>query len=123
MAHILMIEDDDQVAAVFQEQFERDGHHVDRSAAAYGAVQRMTRAAVPYDLVLMDLLLQGANGAVAALALRGLGYVGPIVVVTGGLMPLDAEVYKRAQFSGRLLKPVRLEELSAEVARHLAGRA
>lgn len=114
---ILVIDDNDDVAAVFVDALTTAGFEVDRSAAAYGAVLRAVKH--HYDLVLMDLLLQGANGAVAALALRGLGVEAPIVVITGGLMPIDEEVYARARFAGRLLKPVLPSEIVAEVRRQL----
>lgn len=117
MKNILIIEDNDEVAAVFEAILTDAGYSVERSAAAYGAVLRALKT--PFDLVLMDLLLQGANGAVAALALRGLGFTGPIIIVTGGAMPIDQAAYDRAGFTGRLLKPVLPSELLAEVARQL----
>jgi CheY-like chemotaxis protein len=117
MANILIIEDNDDVAELFKALIEEKGHYVERSAAAYGAVLRIAKT--NFDLVLMDLLLQGANGAVASLALRGLGYVGPIIVITGGLMPLDEDICNRAGFAARLLKPVRPEELLNEINNQL----
>lgn len=117
MASILLIEDNDEVAEVFKEILQSAGHYVERSAAAYGAILRAVK--MPFDIVIMDLLLQGANGAVAALALRGLGMECPIIVVTGGLMPLDQTVYDHARFAGRLLKPVKPSELLEEIDRHL----
>lgn len=67
----------------------------------------------------MDLLLQETNGAVAALALRGLGVTAPILAVTGNLLPIDQEIYDRARFASKLLKPVLPHELINEVNRHL----
>lgn len=113
MAHILIIEDSDQVAQLIQDALTGVGHTTERSAAAYGACLRAV--ASHFDLVLMDLLLQGANGAVAGLALRGLGFDGPMVVVTGNLMPIDQNLYDRVGFAGKLLKPFKLEELIYEV--------
>lgn len=118
MANILIVDDNDEVAEIFSELLEGEGHHVERAAAAYGAVLRALKT--PPAVVIMDLLLQGANGAVAALALRGIGVTCPIVVVTGGLMPIDERVYELAGFSGRLLKPVKPSELLDEVRRRLS---
>lgn len=114
---ILIIDDNDDVAALYAEILTSDGFEVDRTAAAYGAVLRAMSHR--YDLVIMDLLLQGTNGAVAALALRGLGVTAPIIVITGGLMPIDDRVYAAANFAGRMLKPVLLDELISEVRRQL----
>lgn len=119
MANILVIEDNDQVAQLIQDVLEECGHTSERSAAAYGAVLRMIHGS--FDLVLMDLLLQGANGAVAGLALRGLGYKGPILVITGNLMPIDKEVYDRVGFADKLFKPFTTKNLKFEVDRLLEG--
>lgn len=119
MAHILIIDDNDQVAEIIREALSLAGHTSERSAAAYGATLRMLES--HFDLVLMDLLLQGANGAVAGLALRGLGYAGPILVVTGNLMPIDQRLYDRVGFAGKLLKPFKLEELQAEIDKLLSA--
>lgn len=113
MAHVLIIDDNDQVAELVGEALAGGGHTSERAAAAYGACLRALTS--HFDLVLMDLLLQGANGAVAGLALRGLGYDGPILVVTGNLMPIDQTLYDRVCFAGKLLKPFKLEELLFEV--------
>jgi CheY-like chemotaxis protein len=120
MANILIVEDNPDVAAIFAEILKDEGHKVETVAAAYGAIIKAIR--VPFDLILMDLLLQGSNGAVTSLALRGLGgsYENvPIIVITGGMMPLEQDVYDRARFAGRMLKPVLPKELIAEVDKHL----
>lgn len=119
MAHVLIIDDDDLVSELIKGILEEAGHTSDRAAAAYGATLRMLSS--HYDLVLMDLLLQGANGAVAALALRGMGYLGPIVVVSGNTMPINTNLYDLARFNGRVLKPFKGDELVAEVNRQLSA--
>lgn len=113
MARILLIEDNVEVAKVFAEALEEAGHTVDLAAAAYGAVQRACRH-MP-DLVLMDLMLQGANGAVAALALKGLGSLAPVICVTGGQMAIDDDVMVRAGFAKIMKKPLFASDLLAEV--------
>lgn len=127
MARILVIEDNDQVAALYADALLQEGHAVDRTMAAYGAVQRCV--GTRYDLVIMDLMLQGANGAVGGLAIRGLGLstgwewaqAVPILVISGLQMPIDQEVYDRVGFAGQMLKPVHLHELVAEVEKQLAA--
>lgn len=131
MAHILIVEDDDQISALFQENLAVGGHTTERAAEAYDALRRCMR--VNFDLVFMDLFLRaksegpdalrGENGAVAGAALRGIGYTGPMVIATGGLMPLDQELFNRVGFTGKLLKPVLGKELLDEVDRQLSGTA
>lgn len=119
MARILMVEDNDPVATVFSEILTRAGHDVDHSITPQSAAHRITRN--EYDIVLMDLALPGYDGDELAAGLRDLGYTGPIVIVTGGLLTTDPEFMRRAGVVGILRKPVHPNDLVAEVARHLAA--
>lgn len=121
MAVILLIEDDDQVAQLIADIAEQIGHEVHRSPAAYGALQKMEQSGLGYALVIIDMVLQGANGAVAALGLRGMGYKGPMVLMTGNLVPIDQGLYARAEFTGRLLKPFSIDDMKNEIARQLTN--
>lgn len=132
MARILVVEDDDAVAAYLVDALKTGGYEADRAATADGAVERVR--VNRYDLVLMDLLLQGrqrgrrsddpstapsANGAVTTLALRAVGYHGPVVVLTGNLAGISEDLMEAAGFAGRLLKPALPSAVLPEVARHL----
>lgn len=114
---ILVVDDNDDVAAVFTTILEDEGYEVHRSATAFEAIERALDNY--YDLIIMDLLLQDTNGVVASLALRGMSVDSPIVIVTGGLMSVDTRLYSRANFAGQLLKPVLPTELKNEVAKHI----
>jgi DNA-binding response OmpR family regulator len=76
----------------------------------------------PFDATLRAIEARtprGSDGVLAAAAMRGVGYAGPIVVVTGGVAPaIDADL---ASILGAsvLLKPFRAEELLAELDKHL----
>lgn len=120
-ARVLIVEDDDAVAAYLKDAIESAGYEVERAATAYGAVRRVMRGR--FDVVLMDMTLQGLylrdpsddvpalraadlNGIVTTLALRGIGYTGPVLQVTGGTLPVDQDMEDAAGYVGRLLKPV-----------------
>lgn len=132
MARILVVDDDDGISAYLVDALSAAGYDVDRAATADGAVERVRLNA--YDLVLMDLLLQGRsrvvddpsttpspNGAITTLALRALGYGGPVVVITGNLAGIDEGIMDAAGFAGRLLKPALPSAVLPEVAKHLAA--
>ncbi len=119
MARILMVEDNDPVATVFAEVLTKAGHDVDHSITPQSAAHRITRN--EYDLVLMDLGLPGYDGDELAAGLRDLGYTGPIVIVTGGLLTTDAGFMSRAKVAGILRKPIHPNDLVAEVAKYLGG--
>lgn len=131
---ILVVDDNDEVAAVFVDALTEAGFEVDQKVTAYEAIVQAFKTR--YDIVLMDLILHSydslsalssgdtrrgeqPNGAVAALAMRGLGLEMPILVITGGLLPIDEDIYKKIRFAGKLLKPVLPTEIVAEVRRQL----
>lgn len=118
MARILIVDDNEEVAELFLGILEEAGHQCEISGSAYGAAVRALQS-TPFDLAIVDLVLAGSDGVIAALAMRGLGFAGPIVVITGNLAEENSGLYRMAKFAGRLLKPVRPAELVAEVAKHL----
>lgn len=119
MALILIVEDNEPVAETFRAGLEAAGHRtVVVPSANDAAVAALDEAP---DLVLMDLALRNSHGATASLALRGLGYRGPIILTTGGLMPVDPRIGDAVGFAAELRKPLTVEELVAAVEKHLGG--
>jgi len=118
MARILMVEDNDPVAEVFATALTMAGHDVDHSLTPQGAAHRIVRN--QYDLVLMDLGLPGYDGDELAAGMRDLGYTGPILVLTGGVLPMETAFTDRARFAEILRKPIMPDELVAAVGRTLA---
>lgn len=117
VANILVVDDNEDVGELFKSILLDANHTVD---LAHGPDEAITLAAKGhYDLVLLDLMLGETNGGVVALALRGLGINVPFVAITGDRMAISQELYDRARFSGRLLKPVRIKELVDEIDRRL----
>lgn len=103
MARLLIVDDHKEIAEVYAAIL-GDDHELDFAASANEAAAQVARN--QYDLVFMDIALRRSSGVTAALALRGLGYDGPIVAVTGGLVPSDDMLYGRARFAETLVKPV-----------------
>jgi two-component system response regulator MprA len=117
---ILVVEDDDQIAAIVRDGLSRMGYRVELAAdgpAALAAVR-----AQPCDLVVLDLLLPGMDGVEVCQRLRTRG--GPPVIM---LTARDAVAEKIAGLdSGAddyLTKPFVLEELVARVRAVLRRRA
>jgi two-component system, OmpR family, response regulator MprA len=109
---ILVVEDDDQIAAIVRDGLTRTGYRVELAAdgpAALAAVR-----AHPFDLVVLDLLLPGMDGVEVCRRLRTQG--GPPVIM---LTARDAVAEKIAGLeSGAddyLTKPFVLAELVARV--------
>lgn len=119
MAHILMVEDNDLVAEVFARVLAGAGHDVDHSISGQGAAYRIVHN--QYDLVLMDVALPGPPGDTVASAMRDLGFDGPIVVLTGGALSMDAAEARHAHFAEVLRKPIMPADLVVAIERHLSG--
>ena len=109
---ILVVEDDDRIAAIVRDGLTRMGYRVE--LAADGLAALVAVGVQPFDLVVLDLLLPGMDGVEVCQRLRARG--GPPVIM---LTARDAVAEKIAGLdSGAddyLTKPFVLEELVARV--------
>ena len=119
---ILLIEDDAVLGAAVRDQIAGDGHSVDwvqRLDAADTAI-----AGVPYDLVLLDLMLPDGRGIPFLRRLRARGDVTPVIILTALDQVSDRIEGLNAGADDYLVKPFDLAELSARigaVARRYSG--
>jgi two-component system OmpR family response regulator len=117
LAHILIADDHDAIREVYANVLE--GHALDFVETAGDAAGAMVRGI--YDLVIMDIALKRSSGVTAALALRGIGYTGPIIAVTGGVVETDPLLVERAGFAETLIKPVPPDEIRRIVVQYADG--
>lgn len=119
---ILLIEDDAVLGAAVRDQIAGDGHSVDwvqRLDAADTAI-----AGVPYDLVLLDLMLPDGQGLPFLRRLRARGEATPVIILTALDQVSDRIEGLNAGADDYLVKPFDLAELSARigsVARRYGG--
>ncbi|MGE0112067.1 response regulator transcription factor [Aquabacterium sp.] len=119
---ILLIEDDAVLGAAVRDQIAGDGHSVDwvqRLDAADTAI-----AGVPYDLVLLDLMLPDGRGLPFLRRLRVRGEATPVIILTALDQVSDRIEGLNAGADDYLVKPFDLAELSARigsVARRYSG--
>ena len=120
---VLLIEDDDVLGAAVRDQIASDGHSVDwvrRLDAADHAI-----AGVPYDLVLLDLMLPDGRGIPFLRRLRARGTAIPVMILTALDQVSDRIEGLNAGADDYLVKPFDLAELSARigsVSRRYAGQ-
>lgn len=116
----LVVDDDPMNRELLRRMLVRLGFSVDDAEDGRQAIEAC--GALRYDLVLLDLLMPGLNGAVVAGAIRSAyaerGHAPCVLAVTGSLCDGD----EAAVFDGVLPKPFVLEELSASIADGLASR-
>ena len=88
--------------------------------AAGGAEAIETAAAVPFDLILMDLQMPGVDGLAAARAIRagaGPNRATPIVALSANILPVHQDACRAAGMDDHIAKPIDTGELVTKVAR------
>src|SRR5262245_28990527 len=82
MSHILVVEDDADIAALIAHYLEKAGHRVERVASGSDVLPHLRKS--PPELVILDLMLPGMDGLLVCQAMRAdpaLGAI-PIIMVT-----------------------------------------
>lgn len=111
--NILVIEDEDRIAAFVSKGLTAEGHHIERAATAADGVSMAL--AYDFDLILLDLVLPDAHGREALERIRQVKADVPVIVVSAlgevddkvDLLDLGANDY--------LVKPFAFAELAARV--------
>lgn len=102
-AHILVIDDDDLIRALFKEILEEQGHTVvTADNAAKGIAYVIQR---DFNLIFLDLKMPETDGAEILREMKGIKRKLPVVIITG--YP-DSEMMERAMKQsplGIMLKP------------------
>ena len=119
MADILIVEDEDNIAAALDFLLTRDGHAHARLATGRGAVAHIRRARP--DLVLLDVMLPEVSGYQIVEELRADPQMAGVRIL---LMTARGSVLERRRglalgADGFIAKPFELAELRAEMARLL----
>ncbi|HZT66673.1 MAG TPA: response regulator transcription factor [Acidimicrobiales bacterium] len=116
-ARILIVEDDERIRASTRLALEDEGYDVDEA----GTAEEALTAFGPHDVVLVDLMLPGADGFELCRLLRRESGV-PIVMVTARSDTHDVVAGLEAGADDYVTKPFVVKELSARI-RALLRRA
>jgi DNA-binding response OmpR family regulator len=111
-AHIVVVDDDDQVRDTVAEYLRRSGFAV--SEADGGEALRAVMAARPIDLALLDVNMPGEDGLSLAREIRGSGQAG-IIMLTANSDDLDKIVGLEVGADDYVTKPFNSRELLARV--------
>jgi two-component system, OmpR family, response regulator len=110
---VLVVEDEPKMATLIHRALQREGLAVDVAADGDRAVHQAT--AVPYDVILLDRMLPGIDGAEVCRRLRAVEVRVPILMLTAmGEIPHRVEGLD-AGADDYLTKPFSLDELLARV--------
>ncbi len=67
MGKILVVDDEDDVRLSLQRRMTREGHTVQSAASQAEAIEVISKAEVPFDVVLTDMLMESPNSGVEVL--------------------------------------------------------
>ena len=111
---VLLVEDDEALGGAVRDQVAADGHAVDWTRTIADAGE--TILAVPYDLVLLDLMLPDGEGIGFLKRRRSAGDTTPVIILTARDRITDRIEGLNAGADDYLVKPFDLSELSARIA-------
>jgi two-component system, OmpR family, response regulator QseB len=110
---ILLVEDDDRIAKPLVEALRHQNHSIDW--AKDGIEGWDCAIAVPYDLILLDIMLPRLDGITLCQRLRGEGNQALILMLTARDTTTDKVVGLDAGADDYLVKPFKLDELAARI--------
>ena len=119
-AHLLVVDDEENIVLTISEVLRLDGHVVDMSLSGEDAAERLRRE--EYDLVLTDLHMEGGDGISVLQEIRAASPFTIAVVLTGFASVESAIAALRHGAYDYLLKPCNIEELKLTVRRGLEHR-
>jgi len=80
--HILIVEDEERLAKALKKGLEMKGYAVDWLADSEKALSRILLYRNEYDLVILDLMLPGIDGATITASVRAENVTVPIIILT-----------------------------------------
>jgi two-component system OmpR family response regulator len=119
---VLLVEDDKGLGAAVRDHVAAEGHTIDWARRLDEAADHVE--AVPYDLILLDLMLPDGRGLEFLRARRAAGDATPVIILTALDQISDRIAGLNAGADDYLVKPFDLSELSARlkaVARRYSG--
>jgi two-component system response regulator AtoC len=118
--HIVIAEDDEDLAFVLREALRRQRYDIDVASTAGALIDRLK--ATPYDLILLDVRLPDMDGLDAIPRCRELAPDTPIIVMTAhGTRETAMDAITRGAYDF-FTKPLKMDEFQVVVARALDRR-
>ncbi len=115
--HILLIDDEEQIAEMCQKKLERLGYHVTALTDSFEGMELFLREPEKFDLVITDRTMPGMTGLKLASELLRIRPDIPIILISGfGKVPLKE---KAIGIRGYVTKPVIISDLAKIIRRVL----
>ncbi|MGH2558165.1 MAG: response regulator transcription factor [Thermomicrobiales bacterium] len=115
MAHIVLVEDERELASIVAQALQEEGHIVETIYDGNVALRRLTEPGRPDpDLVILDLMLPGVDGLEICRQVRRSKII-PILMLTAKASEIDRVVGLELGADDYIVKPVAVRELQARV--------
>ncbi len=124
MARILIVEDDDAMAAALRDGFGYEGHEVTLARDGASGLEAASRG--KHDLVILDVMLPRMSGLDVCRQLRADGRTVPVIMLTARGQEIDKVLGLKLGADDYVTKPFGFMELTARVEallRRASGRA
>lgn len=112
MKNLVLVEDDERLAALVVEYLERNGFNVSRLACGEGLVE-LVKTVIP-DIVILDVMLPGEDGFALCSQLRQF-YTGPLLFMTAKNEDFDQVIGLEIGADDFVVKPVEPRVLLARI--------
>lgn len=113
MKKIFLVEDEPGLVLTLTDRLQSEGYRVDHTADGASAVERA--ASEPFDVILLDVMLPGANGFDIVRDLRNRGVMTPVIMLTARGQVADKVVGLKLGADDYLAKPFDMMELMARI--------
>lgn len=110
---ILLIEDEDDLRMVLGDRLRKEGCIV--ACAADGEEGHRMATELPFDLIILDLMLPKKNGLIVCEEIRKAGLTTPVLMVTARSQTSDMVTGLKIGADDYLTKPFNMDELAARV--------
>ncbi len=120
--NVLLVEDEERIAAFMAKGLRRRGHDVDVKGVGADALSALLDPHPEHDLLVLDLGLPDIDGLDVLCRMRERGVQIPVIVVTARTGRDDRARAKQLGVEAYLVKPFPMKELLASVDRHDPSR-
>ncbi len=121
LVRLLVVEDEQHLAAGLKMNFEMEGYGVDVATSAREARQALLTPA-PYGAIVLDVMLPDIDGFELCRSLRKAGNYTPVIMLTARSAPEDRVTGLEVGADDYMVKPFDLDELLARVRSCLRRR-
>ena len=112
-ANILLVEDEEALRITLSDRLQSDGYVVNVASTGDDGMERATQ--LPFDLIILDVMLPGKSGFDVCRDIRQAGVATPILMLTARGETVDKVVGLKLGADDYVTKPFQMAELLARI--------